>query len=130
LGKLGISIGSIALAIGSASAAANGWVKVVSDADGTIFVDPGLIRKHGHEVIVWMKDYPTDNSHDGVSYRMQQELLDCEKETRILMNLVEYSRDGAVLNNFNYADSYTPEPVIPESAGRRVFDFACHAAGN
>lgn len=95
----------------------------------TTYVDPATIRRKGDLVRMWQlndfKTVQTVENHSFFSTKKQREFSCAEERTRILA-ATQFSGNmgnGTVVSVNSNEQKW--EPVVPESIGQTVWEFAC-----
>ena len=95
----------------------------------TTYVDPTTIRRKGDLVKMWQlndfKTVQTVENHSFLSTKKQREFSCAEERTRIL-SATQFSGNmgnGTVISVNSNEQKW--EPVVPESIGQTVWEFAC-----
>jgi hypothetical protein len=117
------------LAVVSSNAMAE-WVAVGEDKIQTVYANPATIRKDENKVKFWgMFDFKKTQKDGGIkflSFKTQFE-LDCKEESIREIATTWYSDNmgkGDVVPVPSIPDVF-PEPVVPDSMGEFLFNFAC-----
>ena len=107
------------------------WVKVGgNDQIGmTTYVDPATIRRKGDLVKMWQlndfKTVQTVEDHSFLSTKKQREFNCGGERTRILAATQFSGNMGNGQVVWNNSTEQKWEPVVPESIGQTLWEFAC-----
>ena len=132
--KLGVAI--VAVMMTSTAIGAN-WVKTGEAKDKAFMhsLDIDSVRKlntYSKQISYFVKnDYSkAQKTADGkyYNYDVVQFEGDCENNRISLMGFIYYSKNGSVVNSYNWSD-YDWETVFPDTVGEKHLNAACYVAG-
>jgi hypothetical protein len=121
----------IALLVLSSGPAYGEWVSIGgNDQIGmTTHVDPATIRRNSNLVKMWqLNDFKTVQTVEGNSFlstKKQREFNCAEERTRILAATQFSGNMGNGQVVWNNSTEQKWEPVVPESIGHTLWEFAC-----
>ena len=132
--KLGVAI--VAVMMTSTAIGAN-WVKTGEAKDKAFMhsLDIDSVRKlntYSKQISYFIKrEYSkAQKTADGkyYNYDVVQFEGDCENNRISLMGFIYYSKNGSVVNSYNWSD-YDWETVFPDTVGEKHLNAACYVAG-
>ena len=132
--KLGVAI--VAVMMTSTAIGAN-WVKTGEAKDKAFIhsLDIDSVRKlntYSKQISYFIKrEYSkAQKTADGkyYNYDVVQFEGDCENNRISLMGFIYYSKNGSVVNSYNWSD-YDWETVFPDTVGEKHLNAACYVAG-
>ena len=132
--KLGVAI--VAVMMTSTAIGAN-WVKTGEAKDKAFIhsLDIDSVRKlntYTKQISYFVKrEYSkAQKTADGkyYNYEVVQFEGDCENNRISLMGYIDYSKNGSVVNSYNWSD-YDWETVFPDTVGEKHLNAACYVAG-
>ena len=132
--KLGVAI--VAVMMTSTAIGAN-WVKTGEAKDKAFIhsLDIDSVRKlntYSKQISYFIKnDYSkAEKTSDGkyYNYDVVQFEGDCENNRISLMGYIDYSKNGSVVNSYNWSD-YDWKTVFPDTVAESELNAACYVAG-